>query len=1099
MSRGLSELASSNLNFVEELYAQYLDDPDAVPGEWREAFADMDRDAAADGSGGNGAAPAGRSDVRIGPAFLPHSIFNPPGDGANGHAAERPEAPLPPPTRIDAGTSQARLGFLRSLTLFRDLKSEELEAVARVAEEVELAPGDIFVREGEVGSDLFVVTSGRVEVRQQGRSIAKLGAGEVVGEMSVFDRQPRSADLVADGPTKVLRLRGDALLELIDKRSQLAQSFIRILTRRLRESSSRQDRVDQLIRAYRVRGHLMADLDPLGATKEIYPELNPAYYGFGQEDLDTTFSSNTIPGSATMRLRDILDHLRNTYCRSIGVQFMHIDDIRLKMWLQDKMETTQNTRQLSSDEQVRILTKLTDAEIFEQFIHKKFVGAKRFSLEGAESLIPLLDMAIEDAGARGMDEIVIGMAHRGRLNVLANILGKSARQIFREFDDSDPDRLRGRGDVKYHLGYSSDRLTASGHKVHLSLTFNPSHLEFVDPVVSGRVRAKQDRYHDLDRTRGMGILIHGDASFAGQGIVQESLNMMALDGYKTGGTLHIVVNNQIGFTTSPGEGRSTQYATDVAKMLQIPIIHVNGEHPEAVAQAIYLALEFRAEFHSDVVIDMYCYRRYGHNEGDEPAFTQPALYKLIRKRKSVREGYLDNLYNLGQITPEQADQIAIERREALESALGEARSENSDAQTIDLMTGQGFWKPYRGGRDVDAPEAETKVDRSKLVRLLESLNHLPHGFTPHSKFKRFFSQRDEMIRGEKPLDWAAGEALAFATLLDEGRHIRLTGQDSERGTFSHRHAVLHDVETGGHYIPLRNLSPNQGRFEVRNSPLSEAGVLGFEYGYSLDYPEALVLWEAQFGDFINGAQVIVDQFVTSGEDKWSRLTGLVLLLPHGFEGQGPEHSSARLERFLVAAAEDNVQVCNLTTPAQLFHCLRRQVVRPYRKPLVIMSPKSLLRHPRAVSELEALSEGTFQRIIPDTRPSVDPSGVRRVILTSGKVYFELEERREELNADDVALIRVEQYYPMTADRLMKALEPYPEGTEVVWVQEEPWNMGAWFFLRMRYGEHIERRHPFWAITRPASASPATGSAAAHKVEQEQILERAFASESGTKG
>jgi len=1078
MSQGLSDLASSNLDFVEDLYAQYLEDAAAVPDDWRDAFRKMEAEIEAGG------------DVRVGPAFLPHSIFNPPGAGGNGHTA--PAQPLPtPPTRIDASTSRARLGFLRSLTLFRELEPEQLEAVAQVAEELSLEEGEAFVREGDTGSNLYIVTRGRVRVRQQGRNVAELGAGEVAGEMAVFDRQPRSADLVAGADTRVLRLRGDALLELIDKRGPLAQRFIQILTRRLRESSSRQDRLDQLIRAYRVRGHLMADLDPLGGTKEVYPELNPAYYGFGQEDLDTTFSSNTIPGSATMRLRDILDHLRNTYCRSIGVQFMHIDDIRLKMWLQDKMESTQNTRQLGSDEQVRILTKLTDAEIFEQFIHKKFVGAKRFSLEGAESLIPLLDMAIEDAGARGIDEIVIGMAHRGRLNVLANVMGKNPRQIFREFDDSDPGRLVGRGDVKYHLGYSSDRVTASGHKVHLSLTFNPSHLEFVNPVVLGRVRAKQDRYHDLNRSRGMGILVHGDASFAGQGIVQESLNMSTLEGYRTGGTVHIVVNNQIGFTTSPNEGRSTQYATDIAKMLQIPIIHVNGEHPEAVAQAIYLALEFRAEFHSDVVIDMYCYRRYGHNEGDEPAFTQPSLYKVIRKRKSVREGYLDNLYAMGNITPERADEIAVDRRQALEEELGAARADDG-RKAMDLMSGQGFWKPYRGGADAQTPEVATRVDHGTLERLLGAHNRLPHGFTPHPKFKRLFSHREEMARGERPLDWAAGEMLAFASLLDEGRPVRLTGQDTERGTFSHRHSVLHDYDSGQHYIPLRNLSPNQGRFEVRNSPLSEAGVLGFEYGYSLDYPEALVVWEAQFGDFINGAQVIVDQFVTSGEDKWSRLTGLVLLLPHGFEGQGPEHSSARLERFLVAAAEDNVQVCNLTTPAQLFHCLRRQVVRPYRKPLVIMSPKSLLRHPRAVSDLDELATGRFQRIIPDTRPSVDPSAVRRVLLTSGKVYYELEERREQLNADDVAILRMEQYYPMTSDHLLEALAPYPVGTELVWVQEEPWNMGAWFFLHMRFGEVLGKKHPLGAVARPASASPATGSAAAHRIEQERILERAFA-------
>ncbi len=1081
MTRGLSELASSNLSFVEDLYAQYRQDPSAVPEDWRRVFEQVDADA-------NG------HPARVAPSFLAHSIFNPAGAGGNGvgeagPSTVAPEYPLP--KTYDASADDAHLGFLGSLQLFRDLSPAELAAIAQLADDLEFSDGHVIAHEGEIGTDLYVVTEGSVEVRKQGQFVAQLGVGEVVGEMSVFDQQPRSADIVVRGSSRLLRIRGDALVALLDSDGRLAHSFIRVLTRRLRESSSRQDRVDQLIRAYRVRGHLMAELDPLGLPKEVYPELNPAYYGFGQEDLDTYFSSNTIPGSSTMRLRDILEHLRNTYCRSIGVQFMHIDDIRIKMWLQDKMEGTQNTRHLSTDEQVRILTKLTDGEIFEQFIHKKFVGAKRFSLEGAESLIPLLDMAIEDAGDRGIDEIVIGMAHRGRLNVLANIMGKSPSQIFREFDDSNPDKLLGRGDVKYHLGYSSDRVTSSGHKVHLSLTFNPSHLEFVHPVVMGRVRAKQDRYHDAARRRGMGIVIHGDAAFAAQGIVAEALNMSELAGYETGGTLHIIVNNQIGFTTSPVEGRSSPYATDVAKMLQVPIIHVNGEHPEAVAQAIYLALEFRAEFHKDVVIDMYCYRRYGHNEGDEPAFTQPVLYKHIRKRKSVREGYLDNLYKLGSITPEQADRVAIERREALEKDLGAARAD--DYQTVDLMSGQGFWRDYSGGADRSVEEVETCISGERAERLLRALNHVPHGFAPHPKFRRLITHREEMAAGERPLDWAAGEALAFASLLDEGRPVRLSGQDSERGTFSHRHSVLHDYESGQRYIPLRNIGPNQGRFEVRNSPLSENAVLGFEYGYSLDYPEALVLWEAQFGDFMNGAQVIIDQFITSGEDKWRRLSGLGLLLPHGFEGQGPEHSSARLERFLMASADDNIQVCNLTTPAQLFHVLRRQVLRKYRKPLIIMSPKSLLRSPAAVSPLSDFIEGGFQRIMPDAIP-VDPSGVRRVLLTSGKVYFELADRRRERGVDDVAILRLEQFYPLNPEHLRAALSPYSDAVEVVWVQEEPLNMGAWFFLRMRLGDDALGGRSLRVIARPASASPATGSAAAHKLEQEHILEQAFAAE-----
>ena len=1072
MASGLGDLDSQSLPFVETLYARYREDPESVAENWREVFRAMDAEM--------------EGEVQLGPSFIPHSIFNPAGGSA---AASIPARSHTVVARRPSGAPDSeRIAFFRSLPLFRELADPELAAISELAHELTVQAGEVVVREGDPGQDLFVVTQGKVQVRREGRFFAELGAGEVFGEMAVFDAQPRSADIVAKERVELLRIRGADLLDLIDRQSGIARGIIRMLSRRLRESSSRQDRVDQLIRAYRVRGHLLADLDPLGLPKEVYPELNPAYYGFGPEDLDQAFSSATIPGRPTMTLRDILTHLRNTYCRSIGVQFMHIDDLRVKMWLQEKMESTQNTRELSPEEQVRILTKLTDGEIFEQFIHKKFIGAKRFSLEGAESLIPLLDLAIEDAGTRGIDEVVIGMAHRGRLNVLANILGKSPRQIFREFDDAEADRKQGRGDVKYHLGFSSDRITQVGHKVHLSLCFNPSHLEFVTPVVMGRVRAKQDRYADEERRRCLGVCIHGDASFAGQGVVQESLNMSELPGYHTGGTLHIIVNNQVGFTTDPRDGRSTPYATDVAKMLQIPIIHVNGEDPEAVAQAIHLAMEFRSEFHRDVVIDMYCYRRHGHNEGDEPAFTQPLLYKHIRKRKTVREAYLDNILALGAVFQAQAEDIAVQRRRVLEQELDEARAEDYD--TRDLTHGQGIWKYYSGGEDTSVPETYAPVPEERAKRLLAKLHELPSHFTPHPKFKRLFSQREEMVAGTRPLDWAAGEALAFATLLTDGARVRISGQDSERGTFSHRHAVLHDYEAGEKYRPLGHLDEVQGQFEIYNSPLSETGVLAFDYGYSLDFPEALVAWEAQFGDFANGAQVIIDQFITSGEDKWNRLSGLVLLLPHGFEGQGPEHSSARLERFLTAAADDNIQVVNLTTPAQIFHCLRRQVARPYRKPLVVMSPKSLLRHPRAVSEWKEICEGRFQRIIPEGA-EVDPAKVRRVLLVSGKFYYELLERRESESIDDVAIVRVEQLHPFDDGLLEQVLSPYPDGVEVVWVQEEPRNMGAWPFFWMRTGDSWFGKYPFRCVSRKASASPATGSAAAHKIEQEKLLQEAF--------
>ncbi len=1077
-------LASHNLAFVEDLYAQFCEDPASVDPDWRSYFAMMEADRPAP--------------VRIGPSFGVRSIFNPSGGDGNGPSpvgrATSASASAAAGGRhlalVDGAELSARVPYLRSLAMFKDLADEEVIAAARISEPVRILDGEVFVREGELGHDLFVITAGQVVIRRAGRVIAELGPGEVVGEMAVLDREPRSADAVAVGQVESLRIRGEELLGLVEQRPAFARAIIRVLTRRLRDTGTRQDRVDQLIRAYRVRGHLLADLDPLGKPSEIYPELNPAYYGFWQGDLDLLFSSTTIPGTSVMALRDIIAHLRKTYCGSIGVQYMHIDDIKLKMWLQDRMESSQNQIKLSREQQVDILTKLTDAEFFEQFIHKKFIGAKRFSLEGAESLIPLLHLAVETAGEHSLDEIVIGMAHRGRLNVLANILGKSPRQIFAEFEDTDPDRMKGRGDVKYHLGYSQDRTTSCGKTVHLSLTFNPSHLEFVSPVVMGRVRAKQERKGDRDGAKVMGIAIHGDAAFAGQGVVQETFNMSGLEGYNTGGTLHIIVNNQIGFTTNPEDGRSTQYATDIAKMLHIPIFHVNGEHPEAVAQAVNLAMEFREAFRKDVVIDMYCYRRYGHNEGDEPAFTQPELYKKIRKRKSVREAYLDNLYKLGELSPEEAERISVARRERLEQELGVARS--PDFVFAQASYGEGNWQGFVGGADEAVPEVETAVAKEKLVDLLNQLAEVPDDFTPHPKVKRLFAQRKAMAAEEVPLDWAAGELLAYSTLLSEGRPVRLSGQDARRGTFSHRHAFLTDNETGVAWSPLQRMAEDPRKFQVWNSPLSEIGVLGFEYGYSLDYPEALVMWEAQFGDFANVAQVIIDQFITSGEDKWQRFSGLTLLLPHGFEGQGPEHSSARLERFLMAAADDNIQVVNLTSPAQVFHMLRRQVLRPLRKPMVVMSPKSLLRLPQAVSTLDQLARGHFQHVIADDEQKVDPTKVRKVVLTSGKLYYELRAERDKRGAYDVALVRVEQYYPLAKEALREALADYRDGIPAVWAQEEPENMGAWPFMVLCFRNNLLERFPLDGVYRPRSASPATGSAAAHKKEQALVIEQAFA-------
>jgi 2-oxoglutarate dehydrogenase E1 component len=852
------------------------------------------------------------------------------------------------------------------------------------------------------------------------------------------------------------------------------------------EMAALQDRVDQLVRAYRVRGHMVANIDPLGMPRRHLPELDPEFYGFAEADLDRPFSTGTIRGPDVLTLRDIVDRLRNTYCRAIGVQFMHMDDLDVRGWLQDRMEESENRLSLSRDEQIRILTRLTDAIIFEEFVQKRFTGAKSFSLEGAESLIPLLDLLIEKAGGQGIREIVMGMAHRGRLNVLANIIGKSPQEIFREFADLDPKLHLGRGDVKYHLGYSGDWKTAAGNDVHLSLCFNPSHLGFVGPVAIGRTRAKQDRDGDAKRKHTLTLLIHGDAAFAGEGIVQEMLNLSQLEAYKTGGTIHVVVNNQIGFITSPAEARSSTYATDVAKMLQIPIFHVNGENPEAVAAVVHLAMDFRHKFQRDVVIDMYCYRRRGHNESDEPSFTHPVLYRAIEERDSVRDRYLERLLELGEITRQEADRIADEEAHQLDEELSLAKSDRYVARP---PTHPGVWQGYVGGRDKDVPQADTAVARQRLCELLIAQTRLPADFTPHSKIERFLEARRAMARGQRPLDWAAAESLAFASLAAEGHRVRLSGQDSTRGTFSQRHAVLHDYHDGHRYCPLQHVAPDQAPVEIYNSPLSEAGVLGFEYGYSLDCPSGLVAWEAQFGDFVNAGQVIIDQFIASAETKWRRLSGLVMLLPHGFEGMGPEHSSARLERFLTLAAESNLQIINPTTPAQYFHALRRQILRPIRKPLVVMTPKSLLRHPHAVSSLDDCAGGGWQKLIPDAMP--ERSGVEGVLLCSGKIYYELAKERDDLKRQDVAIVRMEQLYPLPMDRLKAVLSRYKRGTPIYWVQEEPENMGAWRFLLARFGGELFDHWPFSGIYRRGSPSPATGSASAHRMEQKELLMQAF--------
>ena len=782
-----------------------------------------------------------------------------------------------------------------------------------------------------------------------------------------------------------------------------------------------QSRVAHLVNAYRVRGHLFANVDPLDNPPAAAPELELSHFGLSEADLDKTFSTAGMAGlPERARLGEIVTHLSETYCSSIGVEYTHIEEPEPRLWLQQQMESTRNRALLDRPELLRILTKLTEAEIFEQFIHKNYVGAKRFSLEGSESMIPLIDLLVEAAGQHGIEELVIGMAHRGRLNVLVNVMGKNVREIFAAFDDKKPERFLGAGDVKYHLGYSSEVTTQGGRQVHLSMAFNPSHLEFVNPVVEGRVRAKIDR---RKRKSTMPLLVHGDAAFMGEGIVAETLNFAGLEGYTTGGTIHLVINNQIGFTTVPSDSRSTRYCTDITRMLRVPVFHVNGEDPQAVIQVTRLAIEFRQRFKQDVVIDMYCYRKYGHNEGDEPRFTQPLMYALIDKKPTVREVYVARLVAAGQVS---AKRPTRSRRSAARRSSARSRRRERATSSRSRRRWAGSGRPTSAARTRRCPRPPTAFPKEKLLDALEKLTTMPAGFHANPKALKILEQRRERASAGHALDWGTAEHLAFASILLEGHGIRISGQDARRGTFSHRHAVLFDTETGEPYTPLASLGHSSyggvGRFEIYDSPLSEAGVLGFEYGYSLDRPDKLVVWEAQFGDFANAAQVIIDQFIVSAEDKWSRLSGLVLLLPHGFEGQGPEHSSARIERFLQLAAEDNIQVCNLTTPAQLFHVLRRQVNRPWRKPLVIFTPKSLLRHPEAVNKLEEIADGRFQRVIPDD--TVDPARVKRILLCSGKVYYDLAAERRRRKRDDVAIVRLEQYYPLSG-ALAKALAGFP--------------------------------------------------------------------------
>ena len=848
-----------------------------------------------------------------------------------------------------------------------------------------------------------------------------------------------------------------------------------------------------LIRAFRVRGHLEAKLDPLGLKPiEPHPELDPRSYGFTEADMDRPIFIDNVLGLETATLRKIVEVVRDTYCGSIGVEFMHIQDPAQKAWIQERIESIRNQPDFTVNGKRAILERLTAAEVFEQFLNKKYTGTKRFGLDGGESMIPALEQILKRGGHLGLKEVVIGMPHRGRLNVLANFMSKPFSAIFSEFEGgaAHPEDVGGSGDVKYHLGTSSDR-EFDGNNIHLSLTANPSHLEAVNPVVVGKVRAKQEQGKYKDRSEVMALLMHGDAAFAGQGLVPETLDLSELKGYRIGGTIHFIVNNQIGFTTNPINSRSGPYCSDVAKIIQAPIFHVNGDDPEAVTHVARIATEFRQTFHKDVIIDMFCYRRFGHNEGDEPAFTQPLMYQAIGKHPTVRKIYGQKLVEENTCTQDEVDALFAEWNDRLEQDFQAAKTYKPNK--ADWL--EGAWSGLDVARGYDPRRGKTAVEIETLKEVGLALAKVPADFNLNRKIKRQLDAKRKMMETGKDIDWAMAEGLAFGTLLVEGHPIRLSGQDSNRGTFSHRHAALIDQKTEQTYKPLAHIRDEQARLEIVDSPLSELAVLGFEYGYSLAEPRALVAWEAQFGDFSNGAQIIIDQFIASGESKWLRLSGVVMLLPHGYEGQGPEHSSARIERYLQLCAEDNLQVVNCTTPANFFHVLRRQLHREFRKPLIVFTPKSLLRHKRCVSDLESFGPGScFHRVLYcDNIPS-EPKDAKQVVLCSGKVYYDLLEEREKRNIADIHFLRLEQLYPFPVDALSQELEPYKH-CDLVWCQEEPRNMGPWGFVSTFIEEvadeiGFDNPRPRYA-GRPSAASPATGSHKRHVAEQASLVDDAL--------
>ncbi|MGY1409155.1 2-oxoglutarate dehydrogenase E1 component [Luteimonas sp. A611] len=856
-------------------------------------------------------------------------------------------------------------------------------------------------------------------------------------------------------------------------------------------SDERERNVGRLITAYRSRGHLGAKLDPLALAPPMNPpDLGLDFHSLSEGDLDGEFSTGGVAGQPRMKLRDLLARLKATYTGPIGAEFMHIPEVQQRQWLYQRLESAGGDYNLSTETRKRVLERLTAAEGLERYLHTKYVGQKRFSLEGGDSLIPLLDTVIRQAGTEKVKDIVIGMAHRGRLNVLVNTLGKSPRKLFDEFEGKfELNELAHAGDVKYHMGFSAD-IATPGAPVHLALAFNPSHLEIVNPVVAGSVRSRQERRLDEERTQVLPVLIHGDAAFAGQGVVMELLQMSQARGFAVGGTLHVVVNNQVGFTTSNKEdARSTLYCTDVAKMVGAPIFHVNGDDPEAVVFVARLAYEFRQQFKKDVVIDLVCYRRHGHNEADEPAATQPMMYRAIRKHPTTRELYAAQLEKAGVIAADAGKALVDALRDRLDAGEVTTELAGSKPEDYELTID---WSQYLSGTLAD--EVDTRVRKATLDHLAQAINAIPDGLELHSRVAKIYEDRRRMSIGEVPADWGFAENLAYATLLAEGYGLRLVGQDAGRGTFFHRHAILHDQKTDSYYMPLRQLVDRPEQATVIDSLLSEEAVMAFEYGFSTTDPNTLDIWEGQFGDFANGAQVVIDQFIASGEAKWGRISGLTLLLPHGYEGQGPEHSSARLERFLQLCALDNMLVCVPTTPAQCFHMLRRQMKMATRKPLIVMSPKSLLRHKAAVSTLEELAEGHFQHLIPDA--SADAKKVKRVVLCSGKVYYDLLEDARKRGQDDVALLRIEQLYPFPREQLVAELQKYGKATEVVWCQEEPQNQGAWYQIKHHVQACMAKGQALSYAGRSRSPSPAVGHFADHVEEQLRLVADALVNTPG---